>query len=206
MVQGMFLLWICFFFFNGGGGKSITANKVRNQPSKIITNTLLSSTTAGLIALVLKPRVVGSESPLASYEPAAICNGILSGLVAVTAPCNNIEPYFAVMTGFVAGICYLVSCVVWKKLRVDDPLEASQVHGVAGLVGVLMVGMVDNDRGLITTGNPGLLGVQALGALALVLWPLVTIMPAFLLMKKIDRFRVNEVVEIIGLDVLQHEE
>lgn len=80
-------------------------------------------------------------------------NGLLAGHVAITGSCNNVESYSAVIIGILAGFCYILSCRLLFRFKVDDPLHASQIHAFCGLWGLVAVGIFDNDKGLIYTGK-----------------------------------------------------
>ena len=100
-----------------------------------------------------------------------LINGLLSSLVAVTGGCGYIEPWAAVVIGMLSIPTYVISKnFVLKWLKVDDALTASSVHGTCGILGCLWVGLADTTSGLFYTGNLRLLGVQALGCIAIYAW------------------------------------
>ena len=80
-------------------------------------------------------------------------NSILVGLVSVTASCNNIEPMAAAIIGMVGSLLYLLTQRILNRARIDDPIEASHVHGFSGFWGCLAVGFFDLDSGLIYSGS-----------------------------------------------------
>jgi ammonium transporter, Amt family len=138
------------------------------------------------------------------------CNGVLAGLVAITAPCAYVSGISAVIIGGVAGI--LVCLAVWfveNVLKLDDPVGACSVHGVNGIWGVLSVGLFADGtyggfKGLLFGGGWGQLGAQSVGVLALfvVIFPL-----ALLIFKIIDMtmgLRVSAKEELMGLDMPVH--
>jgi len=81
------------------------------------------------------------------YDLGALCNGILAGLVSVTAGCGNVESGSAFCIGMIGGCLYLTASTGLKKLRIDDPLDAFPVHGVCGAWGVLAAGLFDWGKG-----------------------------------------------------------
>ena len=89
--------------------------------------TLLSGATAALAVFFLKPCscIMGKGNPVSKFNPSNIINGLLAGHVAITAPCNNVECYSAIIIGLGAGIWYILSCKLLIKLKIDDPVEAS---------------------------------------------------------------------------------
>jgi Amt family ammonium transporter len=88
-------------------------------------NTLLSGAIGALTTFFFKPYFMQKVSPISNLSPASISNGLLAGLVSVTASCNNIEPYIALVIGFIGGFVYIFSCWIWVKVKLDDPLDAS---------------------------------------------------------------------------------
>jgi Amt family ammonium transporter len=87
------------------------------------------------------------------YNPVNICNGLLAGLVSITASCNNVENYSAFVIGLVSGFIYIFACRLFVFLKIDDPCCASQIHGICGAWGVIALGFFDRQTGLIYTGN-----------------------------------------------------
>ncbi len=79
-----------------------------------------------------------------------MCNGVLAGLVAVTAPCNVIDPWAAVVIGIIAGFVYTFFCKALLLCNIDDPVEASAVHYANGTWGLISCAIFDNDRGFIS--------------------------------------------------------
>jgi len=76
-----------------------------------------------------------------------MCNGILAGLVAITGGCDNFDLWGAFVFAFVGGIIYILGSKAWAKMGIDDPLDASPLHGSVGLFGAISVGLIDKDRG-----------------------------------------------------------
>lgn len=148
----------------------------------------------------------GVEKSFYNYNPVNIVNGLLAGLVSITASCNNVENAFAVVIGFIGGLWYMLATFILLKLKVDDPVHASQIHCFCGIWGVISVGLFDNDRGLIYSGDFKQLGIQVLGVVALILWTLAITIPYFFFLNRMKRLRVPPIYEIIGLDMLMHEE
>lgn len=105
-------------------------------------------------------------------DPSMTINGVLSGLVAVTAGCAFVSQWSAILIGAIAGIIVIYATLFVDNLKVDDPVGAVAVHGFNGAFGTLAVGLLDKNDGLLTTGNIDLLGVQALGTVTVVVWGL----------------------------------
>lgn len=94
-----------------------------------------------------RPRPFMTEFPdcpdrLQAWDLLAVCNGVLCGFVAVTAGCHVLEPWAAIIDGIVADIVFELVCMLWLKLKIDDPLSAAPMHGFAGMTGLVMVGFL----------------------------------------------------------------
>lgn len=149
VVYGTILLWVSWLFFNGGSTFGMFQPRANNAP-KIMMVTILSGATSGLISAFLKPLVMRTYSKKSRYDVGALSNGILAGLVAITGVCDRCEPWTAFVIGLIGGIIYTLSCRLEKLLGVDDPIEASQVHGFVGIWGLIAVGIFDNQMGLVS--------------------------------------------------------
>jgi Amt family ammonium transporter len=171
-----------------------------------IMNTIISGSVSSLVVFYLYPYFMQERDRFSSYNPVNICNGLLAGLVSITASCNNVENYSAFAIGAVGGLIFIFACRVLVLLKIDDPCSASQIHGICGAWGVIALGFFDRHGGLIYTGSFRQLGIQCIGALSLTLWTVAMTLPYFYLLNKIQRLRVSPLYEIIGLDILMHEE
>jgi Amt family ammonium transporter len=131
-------------------------------------------------------------------------NGALAGLVGITAGCDIIGPGGAMVVGLLAGIL-VVEAVFWlERHRVDDPVGAIAVHGVGGVFGTLAVGVFATEGGLIHGGGFKLLGIQALGAAAVVAFAFSTSWIAWSVLRKLPGgIRVSQEHEIDGLDLAE---
>src|SRR5262245_33159824 len=136
VVLGTFILAFGWFGFNPGSTLSGTDLRI----SYIVVNTMLASITAAIAAMLtlwgkgLKP------------DPTMMCNGMLAGLVAITAPCAFVDPWGAAVIGAIAGVVVVFSVFFFEERGVDDPVGAISVHGVNGLWGVLSVGIFATGR------------------------------------------------------------
>lgn len=140
------------------------------------------------------------------HSPINICNGLIAGLVSITGGCNYVENYSAFIIGGLGGIIYIGASKLLNYLKIDDPCSATQIHGFCGLWGVIAVGFFRKETGLIYTGSFKLLGIQLIGALALSLWAVLITFPYFYFTNKFERLRVPPIYEIIGNDIMMHEE
>ena len=87
------------------------------------------------------------------YNVHELCNGVLAGMVSVTASCNNIDLWAALVIGIIGSGIYMNSKMLLTRYEIDDPMQVSQVHGFCGIWSVLAVGIFDSDKGLIFTGS-----------------------------------------------------
>jgi Amt family ammonium transporter len=131
VVLGTFILAFGWFGFNPGSTLSGTDLRI----SFVVVNTMLASIT-GALASMLALYAKGLKP-----DPTMMCNGMLAGLVAITAPCAFVDPWAAAVIGAVAGMLVVLSVFVFEARGVDDPVGAISVHGVNGLWGVLSVGI-----------------------------------------------------------------
>ena len=131
-------------------------------------------------------------------------NGILAGLVAITAPCAVVSPQWALVIGVLAGILVVYAVDFFEsKLKIDDPVGAISVHGVCGVFGTICVGLFSSANGLITTGSASQLIVQLIGSGATFALVFVS---ALVVAKAVDitiGLRVSAEVELKGLDTTE---
>jgi Amt family ammonium transporter len=204
VVVGTIMLWVSWLFFNGGSTGTMFTERA-NGPAKIMMNTVISGATSGIFSVILKPRIMKTHSHLAKYDIGALCNGILCGLVSVTGVCDRTEPWAALIIGAVASLVYSFAAKLIDVLKIDDPIEASPVHGFGGMWGLIAVGIFDNAEGLISSssGKGRFFGIQIAGMLAIIAWTSVFSGLYFLLLKCCNKLRVRDVEELIGLDYME---
>lgn len=191
---GTFVLWFGWFGFNAGSTLSATAGDI----GQIVETTLLASVAGGAATMFYTLFRAGKA------DPGMTINGILAGLVAITAGCAYVTPPFALLIGAVAGLVMMAASGFVDKLHVDDPVGAVAVHGAGGIVGVLAVGLFATKGGLLTTGNWHLIAVQSLGVLVLVGWGALATAGALKVVSWIVPLRVSEEEEAVGLDIASH--
>jgi len=148
-------------------------------------------------------------------------NGCLSGLVCVTAGCALMEPWAAIIVGFVAGLLYLWFSNVLVKKCIDDAVDAIPVHMINGFWGLLSTGLFAAPRHMERvydtsknvgwfyewgrgSGNFNLLGCQLIGALFILAWVTAIMLPFFIILNYLGWFRADALEEIVGLDVSYH--
>ena len=199
MALGVFILWFCWFGFNGGSTVSMTGDDVMTNAGLICFNTNLAAALATLTAMVFTWCRYGKPDVSLTF------NASLAGLVAITAGCDVMDPFGAAVTGIVAGIVVILAVEFFDKVaKIDDPVGAISVHGCCGALGTLFVGLFATDGGLFYGGGVAKLGIQALGLVAVAAWVLATMFVVFKVIDKFVGLRVPEQIEIDGLDYAEH--
>ncbi len=198
---GVFILWMGWFGFNPGSQLGAEGADNAVAISHVMCTTNMAAATGGLAALFLTWICYGKPSL------SLVCNGILSGLVGITAGCDMVSIGGAAIIGLICG-CAMVGSVAFidKICRVDDPVGAVSVHGACGLLGTLCTGLFALDGGLFYGGGFHMLGIQALGAAATIIWAFVL---GYVIFKVLDFFfgiRVEPRIEEEGLDIYEHGE
>lgn len=194
---GVFCLWVGWFGFNPCSELSITGESAIHTAHVFVT-TNMAAATGGIAALAYTWLVDGKPSL------SMVCNGILAGLVGITAGCDCVDVWAAAIIGAVTSVimCWSVSFID-KKLHVDDPVGAISVHGVGGIVGTILTGVFCNSA---LNGTEASIGVQALGALAVCAWAFGMGLVIFYTLKKTIGLRCDKRIEEEGLDVYEHGE
>ncbi len=191
---GVLLLFFGWFGFNGG---SVLALDGQEIASVLVTTALAAS--GGAVTAAMLTRLKNGK-----YDVAMIGNGILAGLVGITAGADVVSAGAALLVGLVAGLVVTVSVAFFDSIRIDDPVGAISVHGTCGILGTLWVGLFHVDDGLLTGGGAALLGIQAVSVLAVVAWVGVTSAILFGVLKAIGQLRAEREWEVEGLDLHEH--
>ncbi len=191
---GVFILWFGWFGFNPGSTTTADASI-----GAIAMNTSLAASGGTLAALLFSWLRFGKP------DMSMTMNGVLAGLVGITAPCATVSPAGAIIIGLVAGVLVVLSIeFIDKVLKVDDPVGAVSVHGVCGAWGTLAAGLFNLDGGLFYGGGFTQLGVQIVGVLAFFVWAFGAGLLTFLAIKAIFGVRVSAEEERKGLDISEH--
>ncbi|MEL7362864.1 MAG: ammonium transporter [Bacteroidota bacterium] len=187
---GVFILWLGWFGFNAG---STTTGD--SSIGLIALNTFLAASAGAVGAMAITWLRTGK--PDVSFT----LNGVLAGLVGITAGCANLTPDFAIVTGFLAGIIVVFAAMGIEKAGVDDPVDAIAVHGVCGAWGTLAAGLFNAEAMF----NLEIIGVQLLGIGAAFAWTFPVAFILFTLLKKTMGVRLNGDIERMGLDLHEHD-
>ena len=204
---GVFILWFCWFGFNGGSTIALSGG-ADETAARVFVTTNLSATMATVTVLAIT--WIRYKKPDISMT----LNGSLAGLVAVTAGCDTVTPMGAAAIGIIAGFVVVFGIeFIDQKLKIDDPVGAIGVHCMCGAVGTLLVGVFGyyeygtnnvNPVGLIYGGGFNALVVQFIGVISVIVWVTVTMTIAFLIIKNTMGLRVSKEEEILGLDIQEH--
>jgi len=201
-VIGVFVLWFGWFGFNAGSELGADSVVVRAG-----VTTMLAAAAGGFAAGATMWRRVGF------LDVAMTANGILAGLVSVTAGTGALSPLGAVITGSIGGVIVVFSVLFFDRIRIDDPVGAISVHGICGVWGTLAIGLFATyddaflgreDAGLFYGGGVSQLVMQAVGVAIVAAWVVTTTGALFAGLKALDLLRVPAEEEIAGLDVSEH--
>lgn len=204
MALGVFILWFCWFGFNGGSTVAMTADADMELASLVMFNTNLAAAVATVVGMIFTWIRYGKPDVSITF------NAALAGLVAITAPCDCVTPVGAFFIGLVAGFLVVLAVEFFDNVaKIDDPVGAVSVHMVNGIWGTLAVGLFSNGgdgvgAGLFYGGGFTQLGVQALGVVSVAAYVLVVMFVVFKLIDKTVGLRVPAQIEIDGLDIHEH--
>ncbi len=205
---GAFILAFGWFGFNPGSTLGVSGGGL-NRVGIVAVVTMLAGAGGALSATAVIIWKTGRP------DPTMVANGMLAGLVAITAPSGFVGAPAGFLIGAIAGVLIVFSVDVFDHLKIDDPVGAISVHGVGGLFGVLCVGIFADGtanyggswNGVAGTvkgalyGDWGQLGAQAIGALTVIVWSFGVSFVFFKILDKIVGMRVSEQVELDGLDL-----
>ena len=199
---GCFILWFCWFGFNGASTVSMEGDAIP-LAGKVFVTTNLAAAVATITTMIFT--WIKYKKPDVSMT----LNASLAGLVAITAPCDTVSPVSAAIIGIVAGILVVVGVeFIDQVLKIDDPVGACGVHMLNGMWGTIAVGLFSDgtcgEKGLFTGGGAHLLGIQLLGMVSVIAWVAITMTIVFQIIKHTIGLRASEQEEILGLDVTEH--
>lgn len=194
---GVLILWIGWYGFNPGSQLAIDGENAI-AVSLIAVNTTLAAI-AGTIATMLISTFSSGKT-----HAGLILNGALGGLVAITAGCDAVTPLSSLAIGTLGGITVFVITALLEKLKIDDAVGAFPVHGGAGVIGTLCVGLFATEGGLFFGGGMELLASQLYGILIVAGWTIATSILLLVAMKYTFGIRAKAEDELAGLDQIKH--
>lgn len=203
---GVLILWFGWYGFNAGSTLDIAG--YGTNASRITVTTTLSAAAGAVTVMIIQ--LLTTRPVCKEYDVMAPLNGILSGLVSITAGCNVVSPEGSIGIGVIGGLVYSLSSIALQKLRIDDPLDAFSVHGACGIWGVIAVGFFGVQEYIC--GDPssdcmtmaGQTGMQIVGTFFIILWTGTTSTLLFAALRLAKLLRVTEVSEVHGLDMDHH--
>ncbi|KAI0566183.1 Ammonium Transporter [Gracilaria domingensis] len=205
---GTFLLWFGWYGFNPGSALGITGGLFATVQRCAVTTTIAAAV-GGLTTLIVKKLLDHF------FDLLSVLNGILAGLVAITASCAFVDIWAAIIIGFIGALVYVGSAMALLFFKIDDPLEAFPIHGATGFWGCLAAGFFnrkefqevagfDNPGAGVIDGSGRLLLTNFVGCLIIIGWVLGLLVPFFLLLKFLGILRISREEELIGNDISKH--
>lgn len=183
---GTFILWMGWFGFNGGSVLKLGDISSANAVAMVFLNTNTAAA-GGAIAALITARALFGKADLTM-----LLNGALAGLVTITAEPSTPSALQATIFGLIGGVLVVFSILALDKLRIDDPVGAISVHGVCGLLGLLLVPLTNSDVSFFG---------QLIGALTIFIWVFVTSLIVWIIIKSVMGIRVSAEDEYDGVDI-----
>jgi len=217
-VLGTMVLYIGWFGFNAGSTSFFPDGKFKPRAGIVVVNTTLSAASGGFVVFMISCVLLGK------YDLGGLCNGILAGLVSITAACGSVESGFAVLIGAIGGVVSYLCSMLLVRLKIDDPVDASAVHGAAGAWGLMAAALFD--FGVRSGKHHGMSGLNAtswvdgnetkymtmadavrantVGLIFIIAWAGGCAVVLFGTLRFAGVVRVRPEVEMQGIDALQH--
>lgn len=198
---GVFILWFGWFGFNPGSQLAAAGYGDQTAISHVFLTTNLAACTGGFLALLVSWIKYGKPSLSLTL------NGILAGLVGVTAGCDLVSPMGSALIGAICGTVMIFAVeFIEHRLKIDDPVGASSVHGVCGSLGTILTGLFAVEGGTFYGGGFGFLGAQIFGVIIVGGWAALMGYIIFKVLDKVHGLRVPARIEEEGLDIYEHGE
>lgn len=198
---GVFILWFGWFGFNPGSQLAAATSGDQTTISHVFLTTNLAACAGGFFALVASWMKYGKPSLSLTL------NGVLAGLVGITAGCDLVSPFGSVLIGAICGVVMIFAVdFIDHVLKIDDPVGASSVHGVCGCLGTILTGLFATEEGLFYGGGSSFLLAQLFGAAVVGVWAAGMGFIVFKVLDKIHGLRVPKRIEEEGLDIYEHGE
>lgn len=192
---GVFILWFGWYGFNPGSMLGFSDVESIEGTMHCAVTTTLAAGAGGIVATLVSWLMFGKP------DLSMGLNGILAGLVSITACCDCMSNMQSILVGGVGGVLVIAGIMLLDKLNIDDPVGAWPVHGLCGIWGCLAIGILPN--GYLEDGTTTL-AIQACGALSICAWGFVTMFVLFSVLKSMDLLRVSPEEEQQGLDISEH--
>ena len=194
---GVFILWVGWYGFNPGSQLTYAGAANANATTYIALTTTLAAAAGAVAALITAWTLFGKP------DVTMALNGVLGGLVAITANCDRVSQVESLIIGVVGGVLVVMGVLLLEKLKIDDPVGAWPVHGLCGVWGGLATGIFgDLPDGVETVGS--FFTVQLISTVAICAWAFITMSIVFGVLKGIGMLRVSPEVEQAGLDLEEH--
>lgn len=192
---GAFMLWFGWFGFNPGS--TLGAVGKWELIGSVATNTFLASAAGGISTICY------TFLRYKKVDITMVINGVLAGLVAITAGCNVVSPNSALLIGLVAGTLVDMAVVIIDNLKIDDPVGAIAVHGINGFFGTIAVGLFSEKNGLFVTGETSQLLIQFTGVAVISVFSFVFTYTIFKILKATMGIRLSHKEESAGIDAVE---
>mmetsp|Transcript_30419 Transcript_30419/g.76217 ORF Transcript_30419/g.76217 Transcript_30419/m.76217 type:complete len:445 (-) Transcript_30419:211-1545(-) len=207
-VLGVFILWLGWYGFNGGSTLSVFTSQYSRDLARVCVTTTLGAASGALSSFAF----VHTTTHI--WDVPAVGNGVLAGLVSVTANCVVIDPWAALIIGGIGGVIMQCASKLVLKLKVDDPLDAFAVHGSSGMWALVATGIFARpeysynglgSHGFVYPGDkPDLLGVQVAAIAIILAWVGGTSTILFASLRLLGVLRVPADIEEAGMDISKH--
>jgi len=191
---GMFVLWLGWFGFNGGSTMAADPQPI----SLIILNTNMAAAAGGIAATFVSYLAIGKP------DLSMLINGILAGLVGITAGADGATVFGSIIIGLISGVLVVYSVLFFDRIKVDDPVGAISVHLMNGMWGTFAVGLFHREVGILYGGGPKQLLIQIVGILSVAVFSVVSNLILWKIIKICMGLRVSEEEEMEGLDIGEH--
>jgi Amt family ammonium transporter len=190
--SGVLILWVGWYGFNPGSQLAFSGEANIAATMTIAVNTTLAAGAGGVAAMIVSSLLAHGHK----LSLAMLFNGVVAGLVGITANCDSVTNGEAIIIGLIAGVLVVLGVSLLNRLKIDDVVGAWPAHGLCGVWGGIATGIFGDFN----------LGVQLLGSLAIPAWSFVTMYILFVIMKKLGILRVSREHEMAGLDLSEHGE
>eukprot|EP00183_Erythrolobus_madagascarensis_P006260 CAMPEP_0185843932 /NCGR_PEP_ID=MMETSP1354-20130828/288_1 /TAXON_ID=708628 /ORGANISM="Erythrolobus madagascarensis, Strain CCMP3276" /LENGTH=521 /DNA_ID=CAMNT_0028543523 /DNA_START=21 /DNA_END=1586 /DNA_ORIENTATION=- len=210
---GTFILWFGWYGFNPGSALAVIGDPGDDGIVETITRCAVTTTVAAAAGGLTTLLIVKAKDHI--FDLLAVLNGVLAGLVSITAACPVVEIYAALVIGIIGAGVYVASAMILLLLKIDDPLEAYPIHGGCGVWGCLAVGLFAKEPYMVAAGfgeraggfyggGGDLFLANLVTVLAVIAWTCALIAPFFFILKVAGLLRISPEDELVGNDVSKH--